>query len=617
MNPTYARFRFLAPLVFATVAAGCATPRVSNHSFSRVDEVVVTHLDLDLVVDFGARKIRGSVTHQIENKMGTDRLYLDTKALRILDVKLDGSERATFELGRQQGYLGQPLVVRIHPHTKSVTVQYETTEGATAVDWLSPAQTADGRMPFMYTQGQAILNRTWIPCQDNTAVRVTYGARIRVPEGMMAVMSARNPAKLHPDGVYTFDMPQPIPPYLIALAAGDIAFRPIGKRSGVYAEPGVVDKAAWEFADTESMIESAEKLYGPYRWERFDVIVLPPSFPYGGMENPRLTFLTPVLVAGDRSLVSTIAHELAHSWSGNLVTNATWDDFWLNEGFTTYFERRIMEAIYGRDAMEMQASLGFTDLDDALGEYGADSPDTRLHNATEGHDPDEVLSSIPYEKGYLFLRLIEETVGREKFDAFLRGYFDRFAFQTMTSDRFVAYLRRELIKGDAALGEKLRIDEWVYAPGLPDNHPVIRSVAFEHVADAVDQWNDGAAATLLPAEKWSSQEWRQFLLEIPKPQDPERLAELDRAYHLSSDANGEVKMDWFVDTIAAGYEPAYPAIEAYLTKIGRIWLIGTVYRELVKTPEGRERAREIFAKARAGYHPLAVAAVEQIVNGGS
>ncbi|MCZ6767460.1 MAG: M1 family aminopeptidase/hydrolase, partial [bacterium] len=425
-------------------------PSVVNHSFAKPDQVAVEHMVLDLEIDFDAERIRGSVTLEIVNKSGAERLYLDTRGLVIEKVTLDGAGNlAEYTLGDEVESIGQPLAIDILPETKSVTVYYETTEGATALDWLRPEQTAGGKMPFLYTQGQSILNRTWIPCQDSPEVRITYDARIKVPKGMLAVMSASNSTRRSDDGVYEFSMPQPIPTYLIALAAGDLEFRPISDRCGVYAEPYIVDRAAWEFADTESMIRTAEALYGPYRWDRYDVIVLPPSFPYGGMENPRLSFVTPVLVAGDRSLVSTIAHELAHSWSGNLVTNATWDDFWLNEGFTVYFERRIMEAVYGRDDAELDAVLGVNELKEKIESLGEDHPDTRLAlDVSDRNDPDDGLSTVAYNKGYLFLRLLEESVGRERMDAFLRKYFDTFAFGSMTSERFVEYLRAELIRGD-------------------------------------------------------------------------------------------------------------------------------------------------------------------------
>ncbi len=326
----------------APAAAAPPGSPTDPHSYSRPDQVAVKHLNLDLTVDFSQQKLAGKATLDLDNKTGASELVLDTRDLDVTRVTLDSGAEAKFALGDDAKFLGRPLRIEITPQTKSVTVEYSTRPAAAAVQWLSPDQTAGKQHPFLFTQSQAILARTWVPCQDSPAVRMTYDATVHAPKELLAVMSAENPQAKNADGVYTFKMDKPIPSYLLALAVGDLEFRSLGARTGVYAEPSRVEKAAWELADTEKMIEAAEKLYGPYRWGRYDLLVLPPSFPFGGMENPRLTFATPTIIAGDRSLVNLVAHELAHSWSGNLVTNATWNDFWLNEGFTTYFENRII-----------------------------------------------------------------------------------------------------------------------------------------------------------------------------------------------------------------------------------------------------------------------------------
>lgn len=608
------RVVFLVAILSSCAGSKRNDVRVTNHSFSEPNKVVAQHLDLDLEVDFDAEIIRGEVTLHIDNRTAADKLVLDTRGLIVHAVSLGEDHTPTaFAIGKTVEFLGEPLIIDIEPDTRLVHVDYETTEGASALGWLKPSQTAGGRYPFLYTQGQSIQNRSWIPCQDTPGVRVTYNARIRTPPGMMAVMSARNPTERNTEGVYEFEMPQPIAPYLIALAVGDIDFRSLSERSGVYAEPGVVDAAAWEFADTENMMRTAESLYGPYRWERFDMIVLPPSFPFGGMENPRLTFVTPVLVAGDRSLVATVAHELAHSWSGNLVTNETWNDFWLNEGVTTYIERRILEALYGSDRMEMDALLGMEELHGTLDGTSPDDPDTRLHNELDGRDPEDGLTWIAYEKGYLFLRRLEQTVGRKRWDDFLRGYFDAFAFQPMSSERFVAYLRSELIGDDPELERSIGIDEWVYGTGLPANSPEIRSVAFEKVGEAVDAWTSGTPAADLVTDGWSSQEWKQFVQRLPSPLSVERMAKLDDAFGFTDGSNAEVLQVWFKLAIESGYQPAYPNIEAYLVTIGRIWLIGSIYRALAETPEGLSMAKRIYAEAKPGYHPLTVQVVDGIL----
>jgi aminopeptidase N len=573
------------------------------------------HLELDLQVDFERERIVGRAGIHVLNKSGTRKLYLDSGNLSIQRVTLGTENRETsFELGEPESYLGQPLVVDIFPDTRLVNVFYETGENATALDWMEFPEKDGGTRAFLFTQGQSILTRSWVPCQDIPSVRITYHARITVPSGMIALMSAENGTSRRPDGVYEFTMQQPIPCYLLALAVGDFEFRAISERCGVFAQPDVVDAAAWEFEDTEAMMNAAEALYGPYRWGRYDILVLPPSFPFGGMENPRLSFVTPVLVAGDRSLVSTIAHELAHSWSGNLVTNATWDDFWINEGFTTYFERRILEALYGKDHADMLAELGLRDLREEIAALGTGHPDTRLHYDLSGRDPDEVLSDVPYEKGYLFLRLIEATVGRGELDAFLRGYFDTFAFQTMTSARFADYLRENLIKGDRGLEAALNIDSWIYTPGLPKNCPDIRSSAFEMVREQAAAWKTGTPPAGLQTTGWTSQQWKQFVHLLPSTMTARQMKELDDHFHFTDKSNAEVLQVWMLHVIANRYEPAYPKLESFLVGIGRIWLIEDLYERLAESPEGLRMAVEIYRKARPGYHPLAVRAIDKVLS---
>ncbi|HUP42857.1 MAG TPA: M1 family metallopeptidase [Thermoanaerobaculia bacterium] len=592
------------------------------HSYGRPNEVAVRHLDLDLAVDFEARRLTGLATLGLDRRSAeADRLVLDTWRLDVRKVTLGDGSEAPFELGEEDPVLGRPLTIEIGPAggggADSVVVEYATSPEATAVQWLEPAQTATGK-PFLFTQSQAILARSWIPLQDTPAVRFTYEARIRVPRapaGLLAVMSAENPTDVAAAGVYTFAMPQAVPSYLMALAVGDLEFRPIGARSGVYAEPPVVEKAAWEFADTERMIEAAEALYGPYRWGRYDLLVLPPSFPFGGMENPRLTFATPTIIAGDRSLVTLVAHELAHSWSGNLVTNGNWNDFWLNEGFTVYLERRIMERLYERPYVEMLWELGGQDLRQTIEE---EAPrDTWLHLDLAGRNPDDGMNDVAYEKGALLLRLLEETVGRERWDAFLKGYFERFAFESMDSAGFLDFLERELLEPEGLTGAELQLDAWVYGPGLPDNAPEIASDAFERVAAKVEAFAGGAAAAGLGTGEWTTHEWLHFLRHLPRDLPPERLAELDRAFGFTATGNSEVLAAWLELAIESGYVRREPAVDRaladFLTRQGRRKFLKPLYEELAKTPEGLARGREINARARPGYHSVSRATVDEVL----
>ncbi|HEX6158647.1 MAG TPA: M1 family metallopeptidase [Thermoanaerobaculia bacterium] len=581
------------------------------HSFARPEEAAVRHLALDLTVEFGEQRLVGSATLDIETSGGATQLVLDTNGLEIRRVTLGGGGEARYALGDEQKYLGRPLTIEIRPDTRQVRVEYASSPDAAAVQWLTKEQTAGGEHPFLFTQSQAILARTWVPCQDSPGVRMTYDATIRVPKGLLAIMSAENPTEANDSGEYRFRMPQAIPSYLLALAVGDMAFRRLGDNSGVYAEKPVIEAAAFELADTPKMIEAAEALYGPYRWGQYDVLVLPPSFPFGGMENPRLTFATPTILAGDRSLVSLVAHELAHSWSGNLVTNATWNDFWLNEGFTVYFERRIMEAIAGREYSEMLALLGYQDLEQTVAELPA--RDTHLFLDLTGRDPDEAATKLAYEKGYSLLRLIEETVGRDAFDSFLRDYFDRHAFQSMTTEGFLEELRTNLLELHEGSEDRIGVEQWVHTAGIPVNAPQPQSDAFRRVEGQVQAFLTGARAKDLATENWSTHEWIHFLRRLPTRMRIEQMHELDAAFRFTDSGNSEILHEWLLNAIEQDYEPAWDALERFLLKQGRRKFLKPLYQKLAETPAGKERARRIYARARPMYHAVSYRTIDQIL----
>ncbi len=589
------------------------------HSYANPEQVRVKHVDINLTVSFERKVLNGLATLKLErvDKQARE-LRLDTRDLKIFGVetgeKIDSSASTPYVLGQADKVLGAPLTIQLPENANYVFIKYETSPEASGVQWLEPAQTAGKKHPYVFTQSQSIHARSWIPLQDSPGVRVTYSARIRTPKEIRAVMSAEQDSQTPPTGEYRFNMPQAIPPYLIALAAGDITFRPLGERSGVYTEPAMLDKAAKELEDTEKMIAATEKLYGPYRWGRYDILVLPPSFPYGGMENPRLTFATPTILAGDKSLVSLIAHELAHSWSGNLVTNATWSDFWLNEGFTTYLERRIVEAVYGRENEEMQAALGRQTLEGLLKEL--DVRDQVLHIGLSGRDPDDGSTEVPYEKGALFLRQLEEIFGREDFDQFLKAYFDRFAFQSITTEDFRAYLQKNLLAPNPKLAAKIPIEAWIEWPGLPASAPKPQSSAFAKVEAQAKTWlEEKTPAARFETKQWTTQEWLHFLKFLPPNLSGAQMKELDQAFNLTKSGNAEITHVWLLAAIRNNYTPAYQRLDEYLTTIGRQKLIKPLYEELVKTSEGKQRAKAIFARARAGYHPIAQASAGKIVNG--
>ncbi len=429
-------------------------------------------------------------------------------------------------------------------------------------------------------------------------------------EKALSVMSAENDPKAKHHGEYTFVMPQPIPSYLISLAVGDLEFKETGPRTGVYAEKSMISAAAKEFADTESMIAAGEKLFGPYRWTRYDILVLPPSVPVSGMENPRLSFITPTVIAGDKSLVSVIAHELAHSWSGNLVTNATWRDLWLNEGFTDYMESRIMGAVYGEQRASMEEVIGLQDLRDDLAKL--DPKDQVLAIDLRDRDPGVVFSSIPYEKGRLFLNYLAAKFGRERFEAFLRGYFDHFAFKSITTEQFNDYLNENLLKSSPGIVSREQVLAWEIAPGLPADAVLPVSSAFAPVDEARSAWLGGKLAAKKFGADWATPQWTYFLDKMPAL-TAVQLGDLDRAYGFTKSQNAQIERSWLKLVIRNDYHPAHARLEEYLTDIGRRSLIAPLYTELMASPSGTELAKRVYAKARPSYHPATAIAIDAIV----
>lgn len=607
---------FLLPVALTAALFSCNNENVSTeetpekemvvkdvHSNAEPQTAVVTHLNWDANIDFDQKKISAVATWDIKTSEGAKEIIFDTYGLNIKEVLVDGQPATKYTLGDFQEHLGNALSVELGEGAKQVSIIYETTDEARALQWLDAEQTAGKKMPFLFTQSQAILARTWVPTQDSPGIRFTYDAKVQVPDSMIALMSAENPKERNESGVYTFKMPQAIPSYLLALAVGDVDFEALSGRTGVYAEAELLDTSAYEFADLETMVVAAEGLYGPYAWGQYDIIVLPPSFPFGGMENPRLTFATPTILAGDRSLVALVAHELAHSWSGNLVTNATWDDFWLNEGFTVYFEHRIMEAVYGIEYSEMLASLTRAELFEAAEAMMKDAPnDTKLKLDLAGRNPDDGVTSIPYNKGYFCLRLIEEEVGREKFDTFLKEYFETNKFKVMTTEEFLDYLKTNLITEEQYAS--LKLDQWVYETGIPDNIPMVESDRFTKVDAARDQFmTDGSLPEEAVTDTWTTHEWLHFINTLPESITVEQLTALDQAYELTKSGNSEISAAWFQPTIKGNYETIYPKVEYFLTSVGRRKFLTPTYKALIESGK-KDMALDIYAKARPNYHAV-------------
>jgi aminopeptidase N len=587
-------------------------PRLDPHSCFDSDQPRTSHLDLDLAIDFDRQRVAGQVMLVLD-RPSSGPLDLDAKGLVIASVRTELGRTISYEPGPEEPILGSRLRLRLPPGTERVVIAYETGPDAIGLQWLAPEQTAGRRHPFMFTQFQPIHARSMIPCQDSPMVRATYHAAVTIPEALTAVMSAgpiEGGGTTEP-GMRTmlFEMPQRIPSYLIALAVGDLASRDLSPRARVWAEPATVEAAAWEFAGVEEMIVRAEQLFGRYEWDRYDMLVLPPSFPYGGMENPRMTFLTPTLLAGDRSLVDVVAHELAHSWTGNLVTNATMDHFWLNEGFTVWAERRILEALHGEGAAAVSWAIGGTALKEAMQRFGADSPFTVLRTHLEGVDPDDVYSSVPYEKGSLLVALLERTVGRTRFDRFIRAYIERFRFTSITTEELTAFLEQQLPGVAAQVG----VEEWLGRPGLPANTPVFRSPSLEALTALAEGWSQGARPTAQQFGAWSPSELLVYLQHLPRELDEASCRWLDTTLGLTARGNYEILVEWLTIAAGSGYEPVFSRVRDVLMQVGRMKYLRPLYGALGRHPRTRTLGREIFAAAAPTYHALSRRVVASVV----
>ena len=578
-----------------------------HHSFSNPEHCRVSHISLSLDVDFTQRRLSGYVDlhlHYLDASVFPAQLWLDSRDLSILSVAAlsEGLEQTqlAFEFDKSDDILGERLNISLPHHIDTVRVHYHTSAQAQGLQWLEPVQTAGKHLPYLFSQSQPINARSWIPLQDTPKARITFDANITVPQGMRAVMSAMNDSQAPLNGHFHFEMEKPIPTHLLALAVGDLAFGEIGPRTGIYTEPSVLEAALSEFEDTEDMVLVAESLLGPYQWGRYDMIILPPSFPFGGMENPRLAFMTPTLIAGDKSLVSTVAHELAHSWTGNLVSNATWRDLWLNEGYTTYFTNRIVEAVFGREQAELEVMIEYGRLCEELDSLPPSAQ--TLPANVQSRDPNLAFNRFTYDKASMFVHELERRLGRESFDRFLYQYVQSFAFKAITTETFVDYAKQTLLIEHKDKLSEQELLEWVYGQGMPAWFVPPTSASLTKVDLSLAVWESGCFACELSVKDWRVHHWQYFLTQLPETISQARLIDLDDTFNLSRAGNAEIACDWFRVAIRNLYDPVLPYVETFLCTIGRGKFVRPLYTELQLAGYQTELTT-IYRKARAGYHP--------------
>lgn len=585
-------------------------------SYAHYDQVKTKALHMDLKADFASKTLAGYAELSLEwLDKAADTLDLDTRDLTIARVQALGAggqwKTVPYTLDKLDAEKGQALHIALGGQPARVRIYYHTAPTATALQWLTPQQTMSGKRPFMFSQSETINARSWVPVQDTPAVRFTYTARIDAPQGLRVVMSADNDPKATGRGGWRFTMPQPIPSYLLAIGIGELEARKLGPRTGVYAEPKRIKAAAWELADTEKMVAAAESLYGPYRWGRYDMLVLPPSFPIGGMENPRLTFVTPTMIAGDRSLVDLIAHELAHSWSGNLVTNASWKHWWLNEGFTTYVTTRILEVLYGEEVATENLQLEQEEAIELLATV-APAQQALLTKGADDSARAYTDQELAYPKGAWFLRTLEQRAGRAVFDPFLRGWFDQHAFQSVTTGQFVDYLRKNLLAQHPGVMSEAELDEWLYGAGIPASAKRAVSSRLAALDTTRVAWLKGALPTArLDTGKWNALEWMKFLNDIDGKATAAQLQELDKAFGLAKTGNNEVAFRFYRASVKAGNREIRAPLQAFLMSVGRQKFVVPLYAALLKNPDDKAWALGVYKQARARYHPATQASVDK------
>lgn len=608
----------IAILLFSHKAMAENNPVLQDpHSFANLNDVQTRALTLDLAVDFTRQQLSGYVEHQLEwLNPKAQRLVVDTRALDIEKVQAlmpDGRFKdVSFVLGISDAIKGQPLTIHMTHQSPAVRIYYRTTAGSTGLQWLSVAQTTEKKQPFLFSQSQAINARSWIPLQDTPAVRITYQARIRTPKDLLAVMSADNTQNSVRDGDYSFVMPQKVPAYLIALAVGDLHFKAMSAQTGVYAEKAWLDKAANEFADTQKMMDVASQLYGEYHWGRYDLLILPSSFPFGGMENPRLSFITPTVITGDRSLVSLIAHELAHSWSGNLITNSNWNELWINEGFTNFVENRLMREVYGEERANMEANLSYHELVRDMA--GLAPADTALRVNLNERDPDDAFSQVPYVKGQLFLSWLEQQFGNKAFDQFMAAYFQQHQFQSMDTTRFLAFLQAQLLAKYPGVVTLPQVLAWIDKPGIPADAVISQSSAFTDVEAQMQLWlSQKEPLRRLNTADWSVHQWLHFINQLPKTLSYAQLSELDEVFQFSRSANAEIFVAWARLTIPLNYPPVFSPVRKFLLQVGRTKFVVPLYKALKINPEKSGWGMMIYREARAGYHPLTQSQLDKLM----
>ena len=590
----------MASLVFGSSGDRC--------SLANIDAFQQRHIHLNWSIDFSQKSIVGHVDITLVVLRACDTIILDSRDILVSSVTSSG-QSLPHCFGPEHAALGVPLHISVQSlflrtgDTVEIRVNYKTTARSPALQWLEPSQTAGGRHPYLFSQCQAIHCRSLAPLQDSPSVKATYSATVSVPASMRALMSAvcsNLEGRLSEDKstvAFSFEQKIPVPSYLIAVVVGDLAFADIGPRSRVWSEPEQLQAAASEFSETERFLQLGEELLTPYVWGRYDLLLLPPSFPYGGMENPCLTFVTPTLLAGDKSLVGVVAHEIAHSWTGNLVTAATWEHFWLNEGFTVMIERKILGKMYGESRFSFEALEGRHSMKNSVDAYGCEHCFTQLVPALDGIDPDDAFSSIPYEKGFNFLNYLQEAVGGAKFfDPWLKQWVSDQAYKSVTTNDFISHFVSFFAHADVgpqvdrSIFETFDWSSWLVKPGMPDQDQMPnldKSEAAAAEALATQLLDPSVPVDSDAMKTWFSGQICHMLDELltSKRMSRTQFLAMDAGYSLSGHSNSEIRFRSLRLGLQCGAEEVLASALNFVTSQGRMKYIRPLYRDMFKSTQ--------------------------------
>ncbi|OMJ13751.1 Leukotriene A-4 hydrolase-like protein [Smittium culicis] len=615
---------------------------IDPNSLSNLQDVTTKSIHLDLAVDFDKKLLHGHVVLSVEAlSSNLSQVVLDTNGLSIFSAYEinNGSEssKLEFSLAEKDELYGSALTINLLSARNKgdkidIKIEYQTTDESAALQFLTPQQTRGKKYPFLFTQCQSIYARSMFPCQDSPSVKILYTANLRTPKPLVGLMSAISVSSREEDDhtVFSFEQNIPVPSYLVVVAVGDLRRHELGPRTAVWAEPEMIDACAYEFENLEHIVSVGESLITPYVWGRYDLLVLPPSFPYGGMENPCLTFVTPTMIAGDRSLVDLISHELAHSWSGNLVTTKNWEHFWLNEGWTTFFERQITAELSGKPMSQLLSTLGLEHLLSDVKLMGEDNVLTNLvPNLTRVH-PDDAFSAVPYEKGYNLLYYLKELLGHGFWSSFIKSYIHKFSNKSIVTSDFKDLLYERVNEELGVDGmnklETVDCNSWFNKPGMPpvenkfDDSLQVAAIAL------ADRWcatsGDYSEFNKAEFDKLYTHQKLIFFNELKSRQEkqaagdnqagytdlsnPSLLGAMDSLYELSFCGNFEVRAGWLYYALGAHYKACFKAAVGIVEDQGRMKFTRPIYRLLNKCVEegGDKLAKETFLRLESTYHPI-------------